>query len=74
MSDRPLTLKANSRGSWANVCSLTPDQLRNVKAAALHLCLAANAAVSFKVTDDHGVTLHSLDARHSPLAWQDRST
>ena len=37
-----LTLKANSRGSWANVCNLTPAQLANVKSAALQLCLAAN--------------------------------
>lgn len=72
MPDRTLTLKANSRGNWANVCTLTPAQLANVKAAALQLCLAANACVSFKVSDERGTTLHSLDAR-GPLVWQDRT-
>lgn len=69
-----LTLKANSRGSWANVCNLTPAQLANVKAAALQLCLATNCGVSLKVTDERGTTLHSLDARQAPLAWHDRTT
>jgi len=69
-----LTLKANSRGSWANVCNLTPAQLANVKAAALQLCLATNCGVSLKVTDERGTTLHSLDARQDPLAWHDRTT
>ena len=68
-----LHLKANSRGSWTNVCTFTPAQLANVKDSALQLCLAAGATVSFKITDDHNVTLHSLDARQAPLVWQDRS-
>lgn len=67
-----LHLKANSRGSWTNVCTFTATQLANVKASALQLCLAAGATVSFKITDDHNVTLHSLDARQAPLTWQDR--
>lgn len=69
-----LHLKANSRGSWANVCAFEPAQLSNIKDAGLHLCLAADASVSFKITDDHNVTLHSLDARQTPLAWHDRTT
>lgn len=69
-----LQLKANSRGSWANVCSFNSAQVANIKDAALQLCLAANCAVSFKIADDHGTTLHSLDARQQPLAWQDRTT
>jgi len=67
-----LHLKANSRGSWTNVCSFAPAQLANVKASSLQLCLAAGARVSFKITDDHNVTLHSLDARQQPITWQDR--
>ena len=30
-----LHLKANSRGSWTNVCTFTPSQLANVKASSL---------------------------------------
>ena len=58
-----LTLKANSRGSWANVCSFAPDQIERIKDGCRLITLAS----------DHGVTLHSLDAR-GPLIWADRST
>ena len=67
-----LHLKANSRGSWANVMSFTPAQIHGVKEAAWVLCMAADRTVSFKIADDTGVTLHSLDARQAPLTWQDR--
>lgn len=67
-----LHLKANSRGSWTNVCTIPTDNLVAVKKAVLLLCLEAGASVSFKITDDHNVTLHSLDARQQPIAWQDR--
>ena len=53
-----LHLKANSRGSWANVMSFTPAQIHDVKEAAWVLCLAADRTVSFKIADDRGVTLH----------------
>ena len=68
-----LHLKAHSRGSWTNVCSFTPGQIHDVKEAAWVLCAAADRSVSFKIADDTGVTLHSLDARQAPQVWQDRS-
>lgn len=67
-----LHLKANSRGSWTNVCSFEPDQIERVKDGCRLITLASDHTVSFKVVDDHNVTLHSLDARHA-LIWQDRS-
>lgn len=70
---KPLHLKANSRGSWTNVLSFDPACIHEVKACAVGLVVAADRSVSFKVTDDQGVTLHSLDARHDPIAWQDRT-
>lgn len=70
---KQLHLKANSRGSWANVCSFTHAQIHDVKEAAWVLCVAAHRSVSFKIADDAGVTLHSLDARQAPLVWQDRN-
>lgn len=69
-----LHLKANSRGSWTNVCAFSPAQLANIKDSSLQLAQAAGAGVSFKITDEHNVTLHSLDARQTPLAWHDRTT
>ena len=68
-----LHLKANSRGSWANVCRFAPDQIERIKDGCRLITLASDHTVSFKVADDHGVTLHSLDAR-GPLVWADRST
>ena len=53
--------------------SFSPAQIHDVKEAAWVLCLAADRTVSFKIADDAGVTLHSLDARQAPLVWQDRS-
>ena len=67
-----LTLKANSRGSWANVCSFAPDQIERIKNGCRLITLASGHTVSFKIADDHGVTLHSLDAR-GRLVWQDRT-
>ena len=67
-----LHLKANSRGSWTNVCSFNAVDLPNIKDGARQLARHSGASVSFKITDDHNVTLHSLDARQAPLTWQDR--
>ena len=70
---KPLHLKANSRGSWTNVLSFDPEHIAEVKASAHGLAIAADCSVSFKITDDQGITLHSLDARHDPIAWHDRT-
>ena len=66
-----LHLKANSRGSWTNVCSFDVVDLPHIKDGARLLARFSGHTVSFKVVDDHNVTLHSLDARHA-LIWQDR--
>ncbi|MCK2095659.1 hypothetical protein [Thauera aromatica] len=69
-----LHLKANSRGSWASVCSFAPDQIERVKDGCRLIVLAAgSAAVSFKIVDDRGDTLHVLNANPA-LIWQDRTT
>lgn len=67
-----LHLKANCRGSWTNVCSFPLPSLPSVKAGAVEIAKAAGGTVSFKVVNDHNVTLHSLDARQQPLVWADR--
>lgn len=66
-------LKANSRGSWTNVCSFpaSDDTLLEIQHAAARIAQAAGG-VSFKITDDHGVTLYSLDCRQQPATWQSR--
>lgn len=73
MSTTTLHLKANSRGSWANVLEFPAERLDEIKAASRQLVIAAGRTVSFKITDDHHVTQHSLDARRFPLTWADRT-
>lgn len=63
-----LTLKANSRGSWANVCEFPKGDLPYVQAGAEGIAKAAGGRVAFKVTDSAGATLYSLDPRKS-LTW-----
>ena len=63
-----LTLKANSRGSWANVCEFPSDELAYVQAGAEGIVKAAGGRVAFKVTDPAGTTLCSLDTRKAS-AW-----
>ncbi|ENO80311.1 hypothetical protein [Thauera sp. 63] len=67
-----LHLKAKSRGSWTNVCPFPEDEISYVQAGAEGIARAAAGAVSFKITDDKGVTLHSLDPRHGSYAWHAR--
>lgn len=65
-----LNLKANSRGSWANVCEFEPRQLKPVLDGAELLARASGETVSFRVADSAGVILYSLDARRGAFAWK----
>lgn len=65
-------LKANSRGSWANILRFPADKSERVKDACEQLLQAAGGSVSFKITDDKNVTLSALDARFEPVGWSDR--
>lgn len=65
-------LKANSRGSWTNVLQFDEDNAFDIYHACEILLRASGATVSFKVTNDAGVTLASLDARQKPGFWQIR--
>ena len=66
-----LTLKANSRGSWANVCDFPEEELPYVQEGAVGIVKASRGTVAFKITDGRNSTLYSLDARVS-THWQDR--
>lgn len=68
-----LHLKANSRGSWTNVCSFPSSEsnLTEIFFGCMHIARVSEG-VSFKITDDHGVTLYSLDCRQQPVTWQSR--
>lgn len=70
--NRNRNLKANSRGSWANVMSFDQAETERVQDACEALSLASGFRVSFKITDDKNVTLHALDIRHEPVGWSDR--
>lgn len=63
-----LTLKANSRGSWANVCDFPEEDLPYVQEAAADIAHAAGGRVAFKITDATGTTVHKLDPKKSP-SW-----
>lgn len=65
-------LKAKSRGSWANVMTFDIDRLGDIQDCCESLCAASGFTVSFKIADDHGVTLSSLDARNQPIVWANR--
>lgn len=67
-----LHLKAKSRGSWSNVASFDSDSIDDIQAASKTICAASGYTVSFKIADDHGVTLSSLDARNQPIVWAKR--
>lgn len=65
-------LKANSRGSWTNVLQFDEANSPEIRQACETLMWASGATVSFKITNDAGVTLASLDARQRPAVWQIR--
>lgn len=64
-----LTLKANSRGSWANVCDFPKDELLYVQEGAAGIVKASRGRVAFKITDGGNNTLYILDTRVSNR-WQ----
>ncbi|MFN4325211.1 MAG: hypothetical protein ACK4FP_04925 [Azonexus sp.] len=54
---KPLQIKVNVSGSWANLVTCSPKRLGEVKAACEALAAAHLGAISFKVVDnDQGIT------------------
>lgn len=64
---KPLQIKINVSGSWANLVSCAPKRLGEVKAACEQLAAAHLGPVAFKVIDgDTGRTLEQFS--HPPRA------
>lgn len=54
------TIKVNTAGSWANLCSCAPDRLEVVQYACESLAIALDHGIAFKVLDCASDTVVSL--------------
>ena len=62
---KPLQIKVNVSGSWANLVAVSPKRLGEVKAACEALAAAHLGPISFKVVDnDQGITTEQFS--HPP--------
>lgn len=58
---KPLQIKVNVAGSWANLVTVAPKRLGEVKTACEQLAAAHLGPISFKVVDgDTGTTVEKL--------------
>jgi hypothetical protein len=70
---KPLQIKVNTSGSWANLLGFAPARLGEVKAACEQLAAAQLGHIAFKVVDgETGQTLEqfsSIPRAGEPHGW-----
>lgn len=70
---RPLQIKVNVSGSWANLVSCAPKRLGEVKVACEQLATAHLGPIAFKVIDtDRGITVEQFSnppRTGEPYGW-----
>ena len=70
---KPYQIKVNVSGSWANLVSVAPKRLGEVKAACEQLATAHLGAIAFKVIDGvSGLTIEQFSSKPragEPFGW-----
>lgn len=70
---KPYQIKVNVSGSWANLVSVAPKRLGEVKAACEQLAVAHLGPIAFKVIDtDRGLTIEQFSnppKAGEPYGW-----